>query len=508
MTKIAIAAGSQVAADVGITVATPGGNAVDGALGAALMSMGSDLAIMAPGGSGFITICPPDGDPVVIDAYAAMPGADFPSDRPKPPLKLAHLDYGGGIQTGIGYGAVAVPGIFAGLGLAAERYGRLDWAQIVHPVAQAIAQGFPLSRGSAEYLPHCHQAIFGWHPESYPLMHHEQGEPLREGDWVRLPQLAHTLELLATEGPQSFYTGTLGKELAEEMATQGGWITATDLANYQAIAREPICFPFGDWEIITNPAPAVGGVSLAAMLLMYQAWEPDLAERRSPQVMMHIQEAVLNYRHHHLRVDQDRFQGAAEMLQLAQTLELKRYCHSPSTIHVSAVDDQGWTCSITASAGYGSGAMISGRGLWLNNSLGELELHHPDADPLVPGTRLVSNMAPTIARRPDGTVLAIGSPGASRITTALAQVLIHYLAHGDDLETAIAAPRLHVEQFGDRLVVAHEGHLLEPQTTDLPLRTFPDLSMYFGGVQATLYHPQQGLRAVADPRRRGGIAQG
>jgi gamma-glutamyltranspeptidase/glutathione hydrolase len=152
------------------------------------------------------------------------------------------------------------------------------------------------------------------------------------------------------------------------------------------------------------------------------------------------------------------------------------------------------------SAGYGSGAMPAG--IWLNNSLGEVELVGEQIHTLDPGTRLVSNMAPTIARHPDGSVLAIGSPGADRITTSLASTLLRYTDEGLSLQGAVDAPRMHLEVSGDVAASVEPG--IAPTT--MPTVQYPQHAMYFGGVQAVSWHPEHGFAGAADPRRTGGVA--
>jgi gamma-glutamyltranspeptidase/glutathione hydrolase len=178
---------------------------------------------------------------------------------------------------------------------------------------------------------------------------------------------------------------------------------------------------------------------------------------------------------------------------------------SPSTIHVSVVDEEGTACALTASAGYGSGVIPTGTGIWMNNALGELELVG-DADALQPGERLVSNMAPTVCRRSDGAVLAIGSPGADRITSALAQTLAAFTIEGRSLEEAIRKPRLHVIVEGPSVAV-EPG--IDTSAVDLPVRRYEGLHMFFGGVGAALIDGSGRLWAVADPRRDGasGVSQ-
>jgi gamma-glutamyltranspeptidase/glutathione hydrolase len=183
---------------------------------------------------------------------------------------------------------------------------------------------------------------------------------------------------------------------------------------------------------------------------------------------------------------------------------------SASTVHVSAVDEHGVACATTASAGYGSGATIPGTGILLNNCLGEPELNRRGVHALAPGTRLGSNMAPSVCRHDDGTVLAVGSPGADRITTALLQVLGGYALGGLELQAAVDAPRLHLRHIegedGRRsLRIDHEADLDVPDL-GLPTYEHPVHSMFFGGVAGARSTPDGRLDAAADPRRAAAVA--
>lgn len=506
MTQVSIASGSQLSADAGAAVANRGGNAVDAAIATALVSMCTNPAIMAPGGSGFITIWAPGENPIVIDAYAEMPGRGLDRDRLKQGGDKVFMDYGGGMHTQIGYGSIATPGMFAGLGLGWEKYGAIPWAEVVQPGIEAAEQGFPLSRGSAEYLHYSHEIVFGWHPDSYRTVHHPDGRYLTEGETVHIEHLAETLKLIAQEGVKTFYTGELADRMVAEIQSHDGILTAADLAAYEAIVRSPISTPFGDWQVVTNPAPAIGGACLAGMLRLLDDPSLKASDPMTVKRVAEVQKFILDYRHQHLETAND---IAAEVKEL-----LNKVAHSgngltsPSTIHCSAVDSNGLACAITASAGYGSGVMISGTGLWLNNSLGEIELHPHGLENLAPGTRLSSNMAPTIARRDDGSVMAIGSPGASRITTAIAQVLFNFVRLGMSLSEAIDYSRLHVEIFENAPTISYEPGLNVDAISGFKLRQFPQKFMYFGGVHAALWNPQTGLSEMADPRRGGGMARG
>ena len=508
MPKVTIAAGSQISAEAGAKIANQGGNAVDAALAAALVSMCTDVGVMAPGASGFITIWPLDKPPVVIDAYAEMPGRGLASAQVGQGATEVFFDYGGRMSNIVGYGSIATPGIFAGLGMASKRYGVLPWSTVVAPAIGWAEQGFPLTGGAAEYLRYTHDAIFSWHPQSYQTLHHSDGSLLKSGEIVHVPGLADSLRLIAAQGVEAFYTGEIGDRIATEIQANGGLLTHEDLAAYRAIARSPLEVQFGEWDIVTNPPPAIGGACLAAMLLLHENHPCPLWNEICVRQLIEIQSTVLAHRRQYLDGAQDLPTAVAELLGLARQDNLQSLIKSPSTIHISAVDNDGLACSISASAGYGSGAMIEGTGLWLNNSLGEIDLHPHGIEELPPGTRLSSNMAPTLARRADGAVLAIGSPGASRITTAIAQVMWHFIQRGLSLSEAIMFPRLHVETIEEVLRIAFEPGLPVPELSGFSQYPFPTPSMYFGGVQAALWDPETGLCAAADARRAGTVAEG
>ncbi|MDJ0665020.1 MAG: gamma-glutamyltransferase [Acidimicrobiia bacterium] len=508
MRRVSIASASQIAAKAGAAVADAGGNAVDAAIGAAICSMVTDPGIIAPGAAGFITIWPENDDPIVIDAYAEMPGRGLPPERFGRGGIDIELTYGGKTQTTVGYGSVATPGAFAGLRLAWERYGEIPWAELFTPAIEVIEEGFPLSTAAAEYLGHAHELVFGWDPPSYDVIHHENGRHLSAGDTVLIPDLADTLRLLAETGVDTLYGGDLGRRIADRVDEHEGILTLRDLSEYRAIAREPIMVQVDDWTIATNAPPAVGGATMAAMLLLmgikgFDEWAaPDIAR------LVEVQDAVREFRRTHLDELHDRGVEAVRLLELAAVGDMKSMLSSPSTSHTSTVDNQGLGCSITVSAGYGSGAMVPGTGMWLNNSLGEIELHSGGFHGVDPGVRLVSNMAPTIARSRHGAVLAIGSPGASRITTAVSSVLVNFIHLGMSLSDSIEHPRLHTEIFNDIPTVSYEPGIDVSQVTGFDLRRFPDLSMYFGGAQAALWDPRAGFFEMADSRRSGGVAHG
>ena len=505
--RVAISAASRPGATAGAAVADAGGNAVDAAIAATVTGMVSDPGIIGPGAGCFITVWPEAGDPVVIDANAVMPGLGK-AEAPRSFGDRVRMEYGGGMDTLVGPCSVAVPGAWAGLGRAADRFGAVGWHTIMGPAISLAAGGFPFSGVSEAYLSYAHDPIYDRYPDSVSALHHPDGSRMAEGDTVLIVGLADSLRTIADEGPGSFYTGSIGQRLVAAMGEWGGHITAEDLASYQAVERQPISIDLNGWRIVTNPAPAIGGAVLASMLLLSHPGGFVEWSAAGAKALAEIQRSVLAYRATSLDVTSDVDGAVADLLERARLGDHRGLMSSPSTIHVSAVDTGGLACSVTTSAGYGSGVMIPGTGLWLNNSLGEVELFPEGMERFAPGDRLASNMAPTIAGGPNGAVMAVGSPGASRITTALAQVLTNFISLEMSVSEAVQHPRLHVEVFNGEPTIAHEPGIELEAFDDFRLRRFPDLSMYFGGVGLAMYDPDAGLYQVADSRRTGATAVG
>jgi gamma-glutamyltranspeptidase / glutathione hydrolase len=501
---VAVASSSRLAAEAGAGVAESGGNAVDAAVAALLVSLVTEPGICSLAGGAYVTVWHPGDEPMVVDGNSTVPGRGLPAGR-EPSTITISTDYAGGMSTTVGHGSVAVPGAPAALDLAIERFGELPWREVVAPSIAVARRGFPLPPASDHYLGHVHDVIYGIHAESRALLHHPDGRRLAGGDTVRIPDLAASLETIAEEGTAAFYQGPIAEAICGEMAENGGLVTADDLASYRAEIRPALGAPLDGWRIATNPAPAIGGAAVVALLEL-TAGHPD-----GPWTAVDVarfaaaHRAIVDHRRRELDSAEDRI-AAIERLVVLATADPSALLGAPSTVHTSVVDDDGVACSITASAGYGSGIIASGTGIWLNNALGEHELVTGRLHDLEPGERLTSNMAPTVARHDDGRLLAIGSPGADRITTAIAQVLASFVRGTLPLTEAVAHPRVHVErdEAGGVRLAAEAGAPID--AVDLPVRHVDGIHMSFGGVAAALLHRGGAVEAAADPRRDGGTA--
>lgn len=487
MSRIAVAGPSITVTETAGKVVEEGGSVIDAAIVATLTAMCTEPGVCAPGGGGFLTISIPGSDAVVIDGYMAYPGLGFEGDASTRSVTMA---YGGGVTTLVGPGSVAVPGVFAGLSAASEMFGVAPWSILMEAVADTVEAGFPLGAASHSYLLHSAEPIFSDDPVVRSALF--ESDRLRgTGELIVIPGLADTLRHIGEEGADTFYRGDLARLVVSDLESRGGVLTGKDLAEYRAAVRKPLEIPVGDWVFELNPPPAIGGAVIALAL-------EELSKLGSsgPDSRVEALVAALRARREQLETAEDVGQAVSETL-------LRAGIMSPSTISVAATDADGGAVASTFSAGYGSGVVPSGTGMLMNNALGEVELLPRGADGMRPGSRMMSNMAPTVGRRGPDTV-ALGSPGADRITTAVFST-INSLVDGLDLAPAIDAPRAHPEfdEDGGLRIAVEPG--LELAHGRYPVRRFDEAHMYFGGVNGTAVQGGR-LTAHADIRRSGAVA--
>jgi gamma-glutamyltranspeptidase / glutathione hydrolase len=507
--RVVVAAPNRLAAQAGARVGAEGGSAVDAALAAMLVTFVTEPGVVSIGGGAFVTVAPPGSDAVTVDGYVEMPGRGLPPSAFRHGTRDIVSDYAGGTTMTVGHGSVGTPGALPAFEEAHSRFGHVPWRVLVEPAIELARDGFPLGTAANYYLGYLGHELLAEDGEAFGAVHHPDGTVLGVGERVVIPHLADFLERVAAEGAAALFRGDVARALVEDMAAHGGIVTQADLDAFTPVVRLAAPVQVCDWTIATNPPPAIGGPVLAAMLILLDGhpadkWSDDDLER-----WIAVQRAVLRHRAAELDVTSDRARAGQALLDGVVAGGQKWLGVAPSTAHVSVVDVEGFACSVTASSGYGAGVTIPGTGVWLNNCLGEHELNRGGLHTLAPGERLASNMAPSVARRPDGAVLAIGSPGADRITTALAQVIASFAHGGYDLQDAIDRPRVHLSRAPDGTeILHHEEDIVLPASIKLPIKKYPAKAMFMGGVAAALREADGVLVGAADPRRTGAVALG
>jgi gamma-glutamyltranspeptidase/glutathione hydrolase len=315
------------------------------------------------------------------------------------------------------------------------------------------------------------------------------GHVLREGEMLVNPELSDALARLAGEGAEPFYRGDIADAICAWLSARGGSLTREDLAGYRAIEREPVLIGYRDRQILTNPPPSAGGTLLAYALAL-------LDRGSSPPTIGGIVAAMVAAQS----------ERTAEFVDgLAEENFLERFMGSRlgSTTHISVIDADGLACSTTCTNGEGSGVVVPGTGMHLNNVMGEEDLN-PLGFHLHPaGRRMPSMMAPSIVMREGEVELVLGSAGSNRIRSALLQTIVAAVDHGLSAQQAVDAPRVHYE---DGVVFAEPGIELEGLPDGARVVRFSAPNLFFGGVQAALRRDGT-LSGAGDPRR-GGVAVG
>ncbi|MEE3033381.1 MAG: gamma-glutamyltransferase [Planctomycetota bacterium] len=505
-TPAAIATGSPESTAAGKRIAHLGGNAADIAVGAALTATVSEILFASLGGAAFVMCKMPGQSAELIDGGDAMPTLPPVESRDPKGWFTAKIAYGDGIEIRGGHAAVGVPGALAALEVAWTRHGSLPWGEIVAPAVELSRRTYPAGKTMAAWLAVSGKVLFFPQQASRACFFPDGESPVTEGRPFTIPDMPETLDQIAREGASALYQGDLAVAFSKEMLSNGGFVTRADLRGYEPEIRSPLSLKSGGFSMALNPPPSVGGSALATLVRAAEnaPW-PRESTAEQISLLARCQQGLVE-----LRRGKKTFSGfdssfAAELLQRNDLAEVHTSLKSPSTTHISVTTADGGSVSLTMSMGYGSGVTIPGTGIACNNSLGEPELNPRGFFAITSGDRLISNMAPTLAWHPkDGRTLAIGSPGADRITTAIGQTWLNVALTGLPFEEAVAAPRLHVERLKDRFRVLYEpgidGSLFGAKWE---LRPFEEKHMYFGAVKLTGIDSNGKLKAVADPRRHG-----
>jgi len=507
LTKAAIAADSPLTAAAGARIAREGGSAVDIAVSAALTAAVAEPLMCSLGGSGFFMVRPAEKQAELVEGADATPTINERPTSESSAWRTARLPYGDGIDVRAGEASVAVPGMLAAAEAVWKRHGRLPWREIVAPALELARRQIPTCTTLAKWLGMAGRVLF-WQQDACRRCFFPSGEtPLRESDPFRIPNLDQTYEAIAEQGARALYEGDLAATFAGEIQENGGFVTREDLAAYRAVVRKPIALESRGFQLALNPPPAVGGAAVGCLINMLQSnWCDAMSSAERALLHSRAQGRLLGIREDQLT--QPNFDDQVDAKLFIETglrgkLEALK---SPNTTHLSVVTSDGSMSAVTMSMGYGAGVIVPSLGITCNNSLGEPELNPHGFHVAQPGTRLVSNMAPTLAWHADGQCLAFGSPGASRITTAIAQTWARFAFEGMTFEQAVQAPRLHIEPFHDGLRAQFEPGIDANLLADeYIVRPFDSTDMYFGAIKLAALDCHGQFHAVADERRHGAV---
>jgi gamma-glutamyltranspeptidase/glutathione hydrolase len=435
---------------------------------------------------------------------------------------------------------IGVPGTVAGLTLALEKYGsgKFTLAELLKPAIDLARDGFVIADDLADTLASGQRRMARW-PSATRIFSGAGGKPLHDGDRLVQTDLAATLTAISTQGPRGFYEGPVAEKLAKAVADAGGIMTPQDLRSYQAIVRTPVRGSYRGFDIVSMPPPSSGGVVLLETLNILEGFPMrDIKQGSPPSLHLMIEAMKRAY------ADRARYLGDPDFISApVATLMSKEYAakqragidfdratpwtdalsatpprEGSNTTHFSIVDSAGNAVSNTYTLNfpYGVGLVADGTGVLLNNELDDFTaapgasnafgLVGFEANLPGPGKRPLSSMSPTIVLKDGKPVLVTGTPGGSRIISAVLQVIVNVLDYDMNVAQAVAAPRLHHQWLPDEVRV--ERGFAEDTLADLRAKGHKVIEPLGQTSANSIAVTPNGLLGAPDPRTRGAEAAG
>jgi gamma-glutamyltranspeptidase/glutathione hydrolase len=514
--KGAVAAGHPLTVRAGVRVLEEGGNAVDACVAAAFAGMVTESFLTGLGAGGFMIVHRArDRSTRLADFFVAAPGLGLKKPRGGE-MQAVDVGFGDSPTTQpflIGPATVAVPGAVAGLEAAHRRFGRMPWNELLTPATELARGGVEVTKQQAG-IHAMLDPIIRFSDEARRIYSNPQGAPLVAGDLLRMPDLADSFEEVARRGAAAIYAGERARAIVATVRQGGGQLTLADLTAFRPVWRTPVRVRFGGHDVLSNPPPSAGGVLIAYGLALLARLPPGYSgSAEAIAVLAEVMREQGRARGGGFSRDLHRGGLAARLLAPASLRAAKRRIErhldgapdpaANGTTHISVIDAAGNAAGLSASTGSGSGVIVPGTGIYLNNMLGEYDLVGSRSPS--PGRRLTSMMAPTIALTPDGRPrLVVGSAGSARLRGAIMQVVVNVLQHGLGVADAVNAPRVHLDE---PLVHCEGGH--DPAELDrlaglgYEVAGWKRRNLFFGGAAAVEVLPDGSAAAAGDPRRGG-----
>jgi gamma-glutamyltranspeptidase / glutathione hydrolase len=522
----------QYATHIGVDVLKRGGNAIDAAV-----AVGYALAVVYPaagnlGGGGFMTVQFADGKRTFID---------FREKAPLAATANMYLDAKGDVIPNAstrGHLAVAVPGSVAGFEYIRKKYGTLPLARLIDPAIQLAERGYVLRQGDAEMLWEATDD-FRKDPASAAIFL-KSGQPFQPGDTLKQPDLARTLRRVRVSGHAGFYKGETAALLVASSQKGGGILSQADLDAYDVRELPPVECDYRGLRIVSAPPPSSGGIVICEILNVLEGYPLSEYGWGSARAL-HVQIEAMRQAY----IDRNQLLGDQRFVKnpLSQMLSKEYAKHIRAgidpkragisnklvpgagfnegnhTTHYSIADQYGNAVAVTYTLNdwFGARVTAAGTGMLLNNEMDDFTakvgvpnlygLVQGENNKIEPGKRPLSSMSPTIVTRDGKPWMILGTPGGSRIITAVTLTMLNVIDYGMDLQEAVDAPRIHQQWLPEDTYV--EARAVSPDTRAI---------LESMGHKLTVPQPENHVAAILivdgkfqgaiDPRRSTGLALG
>jgi gamma-glutamyltranspeptidase/glutathione hydrolase len=537
-----VVSAQHLATQVGVDVLKRGGNAVDAAV-----AVGYALAVVYPaagnlGGGGFMTIQLADGRKTFLD---------FRETAPKGATANMYLDKDGNVVDGLstkGHLAVGVPGSVSGMEYAREKYGSMTRADLLAPAIQLAEQGFVLDQGDIDLL---HTATKDFQDDAASAgIFLNKGQPFEVGDKLVQSELAKTLREISSKGTDGFYKGWVGGAIVASSQAGKGLLTQDDLDGYKTRELAPVECDYRGYHVVSAPPPSSGGVIICEILNILEGYPLKEMGYHSAQAL-HVQIEAMR----HAYVDRNSYLGDPDfvknpldrLLDKAYAAKIRAVIdpnkagvskdikpgvaphEGNNTTHYSIADKNGNAVSVTYTLNDWFGAKVTAAktGVLLNDEMDDFTakvgvpnlygLVQGEANAIAPGKRPLSSMSPTIVSKDGKPVMVVGTPGGSRIITAVLQTMINAIDYDMNAQEAVDMPRVHQQWLPD--LTNAENFAMSPDTQKIlegmghkfgPPQPANHLAVIIVGAPS-INGKQVGNNryyGANDPRRNSGLAAG
>ena len=537
-----VVSAQHLATQIGVEVLKKGGNAIDAAV-----AVGYALAVVYPaagnlGGGGFMTLQLANGRKTFLD---------FREKAPLAATANMYLDASSNLIEGLstrGYLAVAVPGSVAGMEAARTKYGSMQRAALMAPAIRLAEKGFVLTQGDVDMLGTATADFRADAPSAAIFLN--RGKAFAPGQTLVQKDLAKTLRLISQRGPDGFYKGTVARALVSASTAGKGILSQADLDQYSVREMPPVECDYRGYRVVSAPPPSSGGTVICQILNIVEGYPLKELGFRAAQAVHYQIEAM-----RHAYVDRNSYLGDPDFVKnpLERLLD-KGYAariraaidpakagvsedikpgvaphEGSNTTHYSIVDQHGNAVAVTYTLNdwFGAKVTVPGTGVLLNNEMDDFTvkigvpnmygLVQGEANAIAPGKRPLSSMSPTIVTRDGKPVIVVGTPGGSRIITAVTHTLLNLIDYGMTVQEAVDAPRFHqqwlpdvtqVDTFGispdTRKILEGMGHKLGPP------QPANHLAAIMIGAPSLDEKPigKNRFYGANDPRRNTGLARG
>lgn len=515
-----VAAAKPEASEVGVEIMKNGGNAIDAAVATAFA-----LGVVEPnasglGGGGFMLIrFAETGEEVFIDFREVAPS--------KATADMFELDADGKVvneEKTVGGKAAGIPGDVAGLLTALETYGSMSRDEVMQPAIDIAENGFLVTDNFSGMIQDNFEKINKF--DATKEIYLNNGLPYVDGEIIKNPDLAETLKIIAKEGKDGFYKGAIAEDVVKAANDAGGIFSLEDLENYEVKMREPIKGTYRGYEIISAPPSSSGGTHVIQLLNILENYDMKaLGLNTTESLHLWSEASKLMF------ADRGQYMADTDFVdvplsglsskeyakKLTQKIDLAKSAEgvtfgdpykyeSGSTTHFSVMDKEGNMVAVTKTINYffGSGVTVPGRGFILNNEMDDFNAEPGTSNSVEPGKRPLSSMTPTFVLKDGNPFMTLGSPGATRIITSVAQIISNVIDHEMDIQEAINAPRM----FDMRGTLSVESRMDENVLKELEemghvIDVKGDVDLYFGGAQCIMMEDSGTLHGGGDPRRDG-----